>query len=84
MKELEKYVLSIYLFFDTFFIPMHVKSNKMASATVRDKDQPGHRPSLIRVISVHMNELKVLINILSAQRRLWIDRVDAQDDPSRR
>ena len=39
--SLEKYVLSIYLFLNTFFIPVHVKSNKMASITIKDKDQPA-------------------------------------------
>ena len=31
----------------------HDKTNKMACAPSEHSDQPGHRPSLIRVVAVH-------------------------------
>ena len=33
--------------------PLHDKNNKMICAPSEDSDQPGHPPSLIRVIAVH-------------------------------
>ena len=35
--------------------PPHDKTNKMACASSEDSDQPGHPPSLIRVIAVVLN-----------------------------
>ena len=43
-----------------------------------DSDQPGHPPSLIRVFAVRTKKPWVLSYLLSAQRRLWSDWVDAQ------
>ena len=50
-------------------------------APSEDSDQPGHPLSLIRVFAVHMKKACVLSYPLSAQRRLWTDRADAQADP---
>ena len=33
--------------------PPHDKTNKMTCAPSEDSDQPGHKPSLIRVFAVH-------------------------------
>ena len=43
-----------------------------------------HPPSLIRVFAVCMKKAWVLSYLLSAQRRLWSDRADAQADLSLR
>ena len=51
----------------------HDKTNKMACVPSNDSDQPGHLPSLIRVIAVHMKNAWVLSYPLSAQLRLWSD-----------
>ena len=42
----------------------------MACAPSKDSDQPGHPPSLIRVLAVHMKKHWVLSYPLSAQQRL--------------
>ena len=47
-------------------------------APSEDSDQPGHPPSLIRVLPVRMKKAWVLSYPLSAQRRLWSDWADAQ------
>ena len=52
------------------FEPPHDKTNKMACVPSEDSDQPGHPPSLIRVVAVHMKKAWVLSYPLSAQRRL--------------
>ena len=64
---------------NVIFEPPHVKTNKMTCAPSKDSDQPGHPPSLIRVFAVRMN-VWALSYPLSAQRRLWPDRADAQAD----
>ena len=46
-------------------------------APSKDSDQPGHLPSLIRVLAVSMKKAWVLSYPLSAQRRLWSDWADA-------
>ena len=53
-------------------------------APSEDSDQPGHLPSLIRAFAVRMKKAWVLSYLLSAQRRLWSDRADAQADLSLR
>ena len=53
-------------------------------APSEDSDQPGHPPSLIRVFAVCMKKAWVLSYPLCAQRRLWSDWADAQDDLSLR
>ena len=53
-------------------------------APSKDSDQPGHPPSLIRVLAVRMKKAWVLSYPLSAQRRLWSDWSDAQADRSLR
>ena len=50
----------------------------------QQRDQPGHRPSLIRVFSVRMKNSWALSYLLRAQRRLWSDWADAQADLSLR
>ena len=45
-------------------------------------DQPGHPPSLIRVLAVRMKKAEVIGYPLSAQQRLWSDWADAQADLS--
>ena len=62
----------------------HDKTNKMAYAPSEDTDQPGHLPSLIKVLAVCMKKAWVLSYPLSAQRRLWSDWADAQADLSLR
>ena len=52
------------------FEPPHDKTNKMACAPSEDPDQPGHPPSLIRVLAVRMKKAWVLSYPLSAQRKL--------------
>ena len=61
--------------------PPHVKINKM-TAHSKDKDQPGHPPSLIRVFAVRSigSEGPKLSSV--GQWRLWSDWVDAQADLS--
>ena len=56
----------------------------MACAPSEGSDQPGHPPSLIRVIAVRMKEAWALSYPLSAQRRLWSDWAEAQADLSLR
>ena len=51
-------------------------------APSEDSDQPGHPPSLIRVLAVRMKKAWVFSYPLSTQRSLWSDRVDAQADMS--
>ena len=53
-------------------------------APSEDSDQPGHPPSLIRVLAVRMKQAWALSYPLSAQRRLWSDWADAQADLSLR
>ena len=53
-------------------------------APIEDSDQPGHRPSLIRVFAVRMKTAWVLSCPLNAQRRLWSDWAEAQADLSLR
>ena len=53
--------------------PPHDKTNKMACAPSEDSDQPGHPPSLFRVLAVRMKKAQILSYPLSAQRRLWSD-----------
>ena len=50
----------------------------MTCALSEDSDQPGHPPSLIRVLAVRMKKPRVLSYLLSAQRKLWSDWADAQ------
>ena len=69
--------------FNSFESP-HDETNKMACAPSEDSDQPGHPPSLIRVLAVRMKKAWVLSYPLSAQRILWSDLVDAQADLSLR
>ena len=51
-------------------------------APSEDSDKPGHPPSLIRVLAVHMKKAWVLSYPLSTQQRLWSDWADAQADLS--
>ena len=60
------------------------KTNKITSAPSKDSYQPGHPPSLIRVLAVHMTKPWVLSYPLSRLQRLWSDWADAQADPSLR
>ena len=62
--------------------PPHDKTNKMAYAPSKGSDQPGHPPSLIRVLAVRMKKHWTLNYLLSAQWRLWSDWADAQADLS--
>ena len=62
--------------------PQHDKTNECAHSEV--SDQSGHPPGLIRVFAVRMKKAWVLSYPLSAQRRLWSDWADAQDDLSLR
>ena len=64
--------------------PPHDKNNKMACASSKDWDQPGHTPSLIRVFAVHIKKALVLSYPLSVKQRLWSDWADAQADLSLR
>ena len=43
--------------FHMTFEPPHDKTNKMACASRKDSDQPGHPPSLIRVCCPHEESL---------------------------
>ena len=43
------------------FEPLRYKTNKMECAPSEDSDQPGHSPSLIRVLAVRMKKAWVLI-----------------------
>ena len=43
------------VFIKTFELP-HDRTNTMACAPSKDSDHPGHRPSLIRVFTVHMKK----------------------------
>ena len=40
--------------------PSHDKTNIMTCVPIKDSDQPGHSPSLIRVFAVHMKKHRVL------------------------
>ena len=62
--------------------PPHNKTNKMTCASSKDSDQPGHLPSLIRVLTVRMEKPWGLSYPMSTQRRLWLVWVDAQADLS--
>ena len=44
---------SMNFFWPLTFEPPHDKTNKVACAPSQDSDQPGHPPSLIRVLAVH-------------------------------
>ena len=46
--------------------PPHDKTNEMIYATSEDSDQPGHPPSLIRVLAVRLKKAWVLSYSLSA------------------
>ena len=56
------------------------KPTKWHVRPAKTQDQPGHPPSLIRVFTVRMKKVWILNYLLSAQRRLWSDWVDAQAD----
>ena len=60
------------------------QNQQCGCAPSKDSDQPVHPPSLIRVFAVRMKKACVLSYPLSAQRRLWSDRADAQADLSLR
>ena len=62
--------------------PPHDKTNKMICAPSEDSEQPGHPPSLIRVIAVRMKKHCILSYPSSALGRLWSDWADAQADLS--
>ena len=64
--------------------PRHDKTNKIKCTPSEDSDQPGHPASLIRVFSVRMTKACALSYLLSAQRSLLSDWVDAQADLSLR
>ena len=66
--------------------PKHDKTNKMICAPSENSDQPGHPPSLIRVIAVRVKTPSVLNYMypLSAKRKLSSDWADAQADLSLR
>ena len=51
--------------------PPHDKTNRMACAPSEDSDQPGHPPSMIRVLAVCMKKAWVLSYQVSTQRILW-------------
>ena len=48
-------------------VPVHDKTNKIASAPSEDSDQPGHPPSQIRVFAVCMTKDWVFSYPLSTQ-----------------
>ena len=75
---------NVVLFSVISFEPPHDKTNKMICAPSEDSDQPGHPPSLIRVLAVRMKKAEGLRYPLSAQRRLWSDWADAKADLSLR
>ena len=56
------------------------QNQQSGCAPSEDSDQPGHPPSLIRVLTVHMKKAWILSYPLSAQQRLWSDWADAQAD----
>ena len=60
------------------------KNNKMTRVPNEDSDQPGHPPSLIRVVTVYLKKPRVLNYPLIAQQRHWSDWADAQADLSLR
>ena len=66
------------------FEPPHDKTNKTICAHSENSDQPGHPPSLISVFAVRNKKHWILGYPLSALRRLWSDRPDAQTDLSLR
>ena len=77
-------VLSFLIHF-FFHIWAEIRQNQQSDcAPSEDSDQPGHLPSLIRVFAVRMKKAWVLSYLLSVQRRLWSDWVDAQADVSLR
>ena len=57
---------------------------RSAWASAQYDDQPVHPPSLIRAFAVRLKKARILSYPLSAQRRLWSDREDAQADLSLR
>ena len=54
----------------TLFEPHCDKTNKRACAPSEDSNQPGHLPSLIRVVAVRLKKSRSLSYPLSTQRRL--------------
>ena len=50
--------------------PRHDKTNKVAVRLAKT-DQPGHPPSLIRVLAVRLKKTMILNYPLSAQRPVW-------------
>ena len=60
---------SLNISFESIIEPPHDKTNKMACAPSEDSDQPGHPPSLIRVLAVRMKKAWVLTHW--AHSRLW-------------
>ena len=60
------------------------QNQQVACAPSEDPDQPGHLPSLIRVLAVRLRKHCALIYPFSAQRRLWLDWADAQANLSLR
>ena len=61
-----------------------IQNQQCGCAPSEDSDQPGPPPGLIRVFAVRMKKAWVLSYPMSAQRRLWSDRADAQADLSLR
>ena len=49
------------------------KTNKMTCAPIEDSDQPGHPPSLIRILAIRRKKLWVLGNPQSAYWSLWYE-----------
>ena len=64
-------VPNVWLLRHTSSKPPYDKTNKMACMPSEDSNQPGHQPSLIRVLAVTMKKAWVLSYPLSAQWRLW-------------
>ena len=60
----------------------HDKTNKLTCAPSKDSDQPGHPPSLIRVITVRSMGSQGPKLSSCGQRWLWSDWADAQADLS--
>ena len=58
------------------------QNQQCVCAPSEDSDQPGHPPSLIRVLAVRLKKPWGLSYPLSAQWRLWTDWADAQADLS--
>ena len=83
-QRMDPEIVSVHSWQNLILEPPHDKTNKMACVPSEDSDQPGHPPSLIRVLAVRVKKAWVLNYPLSAQRRLWSDWVDAQADLSLR